>query len=317
MCANLIRSFEAMSGATAYGKLKFGPFELSSRERVLRRDGVVLPLGNRALDILIYLAERPGEVVAKRELMDHVWSDVTVEEGSLRVHVAAIRKALGDGQSGNRYIANIKGRGYSFVGTVVSLVGSTESGNDRSGQPGRLPAQPRRMIGRDPVISEVSDKLRDERFVTLLGPGGIGKTTIALAVGRAAAEEFGGEVYLVELESLTDPSHVPGAVATSLGLALKSKDPGLELVDLVRSRKLLVILDCCEHVIEAVASLAEQLCQQTEEVHILATSRELLKVEGEHCCRVRAYHPFSGEVEASNTPTIRRLIPSCRRQLSR
>src|SRR5258705_4473119 len=84
MCVNLIRSFEAMSGAAAYGKLKFGPFELSSRERVLRRDGVVLRLGDRALDILIYLAERPGEVVAKRELMGHVWSDVTVEQGSLR-----------------------------------------------------------------------------------------------------------------------------------------------------------------------------------------------------------------------------------------
>src|SRR6476659_1215498 len=182
-----------MFGTAVHRKLKFGPFELSIGERVLRRDGQVLPLGGRALDILIYLADRPGEVIAKQELIDHVWSDVTVEEGSLRVHVAAIRKALGDGQSGNRYIANIKGRGYSFVGTVVSLAGSTESGNDRSGQPGRLPAQPRRMIGRDPVTSEVSDKLRDERFVTLLGPGGIGKTTIALAVGRAAAEEFGGD----------------------------------------------------------------------------------------------------------------------------
>src|SRR6266478_1531345 len=286
MCANLILSFEAMSGAAAYGKLKFGPFELSIGERSLRREGVWLRLGGRALDLLIYLAERPGEVIAKQELIDHVWSDVTVEEGSLRVHVAAIRKALGDGQFGNRYIANIKGRGYSFVGTVVPLAGSTESGNDRSGQPGRLPAQPRRMIGRDSVISEVSDKLRDERFVTLLGPGGIGKTTIALAVGRAAAEEFGGEVYLVDLESLTDPRHVAGAVATSLGLALKSKDPGLELVDLVRSRKLLIILDSCEHVIEAVASLAEQLYRQTEEIHVLTTSRELLKVEGEHCCRV-------------------------------
>src|SRR6266403_128064 len=169
-----------MSGAVVHRKLRFGPFELSIGERVLRRDGQVLPLGGRALDILIYLADRPGEVIAKQELIDHVWSDVTVEEGSLRVHVAAIRKALGDGQFGNRYIANIKGRGYSFVDTVVSLAGSTESGNDRSGQPGRLPAQPRRMIGRDPVISEVSDKLRDERFVTLLGPGGIGKTTIAL-----------------------------------------------------------------------------------------------------------------------------------------
>ena len=110
MCANLMLSFEAMSGPAAYGKLKFGPFELSIGERLLRRE-VVLPLGSRALDILIYLAERPGEVIAKQELIDRVWPDVTVEEGSIRVHVAAIRKALGDGQFGNRYIANIKGRG--------------------------------------------------------------------------------------------------------------------------------------------------------------------------------------------------------------
>ncbi|SHG57288.1 ATP-binding protein [Bradyrhizobium erythrophlei] len=266
--------------------LQFGPFELSSRERVLRREGVVLPLGSRALDLLIYLAERPGEVIAKQELIDHVWSDVTVEEGSIRVHVAAIRKALADGQFGNRYIANIKGRGYSFVGTVVPLGGGTESRNARFRHQGRLPVRPIMMIGRETVVSEVSEKLRNERFVTLLGPGGIGKTTIALAVGRAAAEEFGGNVHFVDLESLTDPRHVAEAVATSLGLALKSKDLGLELVDLVRSRKLLIILDSCEHVIEAVASLAEQLYQQTEEIHVLTTSRELLKVEGEHCCRV-------------------------------
>jgi DNA-binding winged helix-turn-helix (wHTH) protein len=106
--------------------LQFGPFELSIRERVLRRDGVALTLGDRALDILIYLAERPGEVVAKREIMDHVWPDVTVEEGSIRVHVAAIRKALRDGQFGNGYIANIKGRGYAFVGTIVAFGGGME-----------------------------------------------------------------------------------------------------------------------------------------------------------------------------------------------
>jgi DNA-binding winged helix-turn-helix (wHTH) protein len=239
----------AMTDDDVHRNLQFGPFELSSRERVLRRDGVMLPLGSRALDLLIYLAERPGEVIAKQELIDHVWSDVTVEEGSLRVHVAAIRKAIGDGQFGNRYIANIKGRGYSFVGTVVPLAGSTESRSDRSRHQGRLPVR----SGRETVISEVSDKLRNERFVTLRGPGGIGKTTIALAVGRAAAEEFGGEVYFVDLEGLTDPRHVAGAVATSLGLALKSKDASLELVDLVRSRKLLIILDSSEHVIEAVA----------------------------------------------------------------
>ena len=275
-----------MHGSAVHRKLRFGPFELSIGERALRRDGVVLPLGGRALDILIYLAERPGEVIAKQELIDHVWPDVTVEEGSLRVHVAAIRKALGDGQLGNRYIANIKGRGYSFVGTVVPRDGGTESRNAEFLHQGRLPVRPIMMIGRETVVREVGDKLRNERFVTLLGPGGIGKTTIALAVGRAATEEFGGKVYFVDLESLTDPRHVAGAVATSLGLALKSKDPGLELIDLVRSRKLLIILDSCEHVIEAVASLAGQLCQQTEEVHLLTTSRELLKVEGEHCYRV-------------------------------
>jgi predicted ATPase/DNA-binding winged helix-turn-helix (wHTH) protein len=275
-----------MSDAVVHRKLRFSPFELSIGERVLRRDGQVLPLGGRALDILIYLADRPGEVIAKQELIDHVWPDVTVEEGSLRVHVAAIRKALGDGQFGNRYIANIKARGYSFVGTVVPLAGSMESRHDKFRHQGRLPVRPIMMIGRETVVGEVSDKLRDERFVTLLGPGGIGKTTIALAVGRVVAEAFGGKVHFVDLESLTDPQHVAGAVATSLGFALKSKDPGLELVDLVRSRKLLLILDSCEHVIEAVASLAEQLYQQTEEIHVLTTSRELLKVEGEHCYRV-------------------------------
>jgi predicted ATPase/DNA-binding winged helix-turn-helix (wHTH) protein len=289
-----------MHGTVVHRKLRFGPFELSIGERTLRRDGQVLPLGDRALDILVYLAARPGEVIAKQELIDHVWSDVIVDEGSLRVHVAAIRKALGDGQFGNRYITNIKGRGYSFVGTVVHLAGSTENRNDKFRHQGGLPVRRLMMIGRETVVREVGDKVRDERFVTLLGPGGIGKTTIALAVGRGAAEEFGGNVHLVDLESLTDPRHVAGAVATSLGLALKSKDPGLELVGLVRSRRLLIILDSCEHVIEAVASLTEQLYQQTDEVHVLATSRELLKVEGEHCYRIRPldYPPAGPEQTA-------------------
>src|SRR5258705_11225021 len=145
--------------------LQFGPFELSRQERLLRREGEVLPLGSRALDILIYLAGRPGEVISKQELIDHVWPDVTVEEGSIRVHVAAIRKALGDGQFGNRYIANIKGRGYSFVGNVVSRAGSTWSRNDKFWLQGRLPVRPLMMIDRESAISEVNDKLRDERFV--------------------------------------------------------------------------------------------------------------------------------------------------------
>jgi PAS domain S-box-containing protein len=112
------------------GRLRFGPFELSSKDRVLRREGSPILLGSRALDILAYLAVRAGEVIPKKELIDHVWPGVNIEEGSLRVHVAAIRKALRDGQFGNRYIANVRGRGYSFVGTVVRL----EDGNDGAPQ---------------------------------------------------------------------------------------------------------------------------------------------------------------------------------------
>jgi predicted ATPase/DNA-binding winged helix-turn-helix (wHTH) protein len=274
-----------MAGDGVHRKLKFGPFELSSGERVLQRDGVVLPLGSRALDILIYLAERPGEVVTKKELIDHVWPDVVVEEGSLRVHIAAIRKALRDGKLGNRYIANIQGRGYSFV---ASVVGADNRKINSPGQrhEGSLPARPRRTVGRDVILSDVQESLRKERFVTLLGPGGIGKTTIAVAAGHALAAEFGGEVYFVDLGSLADPDLVVRAIGTSVGLALKSNEASLELVELIRSRKLLIVLDNCEHVIQAAASIAEQLFQRAGQVHLLATSRELLKVEGEHCYRV-------------------------------
>jgi DNA-binding winged helix-turn-helix (wHTH) protein len=116
--------------AVGHRKLGFDPFELSIGERLLRRDGQVVPLGDRAFDILSYLADRPGQVIAKQELIDHVWSGVTVGEGSLRVHVSAIRKALRDGQFGNRYIANVTGRGYSFVGTIVRLEDGKDSRHD-------------------------------------------------------------------------------------------------------------------------------------------------------------------------------------------
>jgi DNA-binding winged helix-turn-helix (wHTH) protein len=175
-----------MDGIVVHRKLRFGPFELSIGERLLRRDGRVLALGDRALDILTYLADRPGEVIAKQELMDHVWPDVTVEEGSLRVHVAAIRKTLGDGQFGNRYIANIKGRGYSFVGTVVPLEDGEGGGSAGPGFRARLAAQPPMLIGREVTQSEVCNWIRQGRFVTLLRPGGIGETTVAVSDGHDA-----------------------------------------------------------------------------------------------------------------------------------
>ena len=136
------------------------------------------------------------------------------------------------------------------------------------------------MVGREPVLSEVMDNLRAERFVTLLGPGGIGKTTIAVAAGHAAAEEFGGDVYFVDLGSLTDPDHVVRAIGTSLGLVLKSNAASVELVDLIRSRKLLIILDNCEHVIEAAASVAEQLFQEAGQVYLAGHQSRIAEGRG-------------------------------------
>src|SRR6201985_1196538 len=154
-----------MDGTAVHRKLSFGPFELSTGERVLRRDGRALTLGDRALDILTYLADRPGEVIAKKELMDHVWPDVSVEEGSLRVHVAAIRKALRDGQVGNRYIANIKGRGYCFVGSVVRAEDGEDGGSDSPNSRGRLPTRPRMLIGREAAVRSLRDLLSVHRVV--------------------------------------------------------------------------------------------------------------------------------------------------------
>jgi predicted ATPase/DNA-binding winged helix-turn-helix (wHTH) protein len=307
-----------MCGASAHRKLRFGPFELSTGERALRRGGVALPLGERALDILIYLVERPGEVVTKKEIIDHAWPEFVVEEGTLRVHIATIRKALGDGKFGNRYISNIQGRGYSFVGSLIGLdnrktdIPKPQRTNIRH-YDGNLPVCHRRMLGRDLILSDVQGSIREQRFVTLLGPGGIGKTTIAVAVGHALAEDFGGEVYFVDLASLTHPDQVVRAIGTSLGLVRKSNDESLELVDLVRSRRLLIILDSCEHLIEAAASIAEQLFRVAEQVHLLVTSRESLRVEGEHCYRVDplAFPPVDADQTAEAVlrfPAVQLLV---------
>ena len=263
--------------------LQFGPFELSRRERVLRREGVVLPLGSRALDLLIYLAERPGEVIAKQELRDQIWSDVTVEEGSLRVHVAAIRKALGDGQFGNRYIANIKGRGYSFVGSVVRL---DDSNGSTSKKGPAFPARLSRMIGRDAAVDTISAQLVAGRFVTIVGAGGIGKTTVAVSIGRQLLQEFGDLVHFIDLGSLKDPLLVASATGLALGLPINERDPVPSLIAALRHRRILLVFDSCEHVIETASVLAERIFNEAPQAHILATSREALSVEGEQVHRL-------------------------------
>jgi predicted ATPase/DNA-binding winged helix-turn-helix (wHTH) protein len=264
-------------------KLQFGPFELSHDQRELRRENEVLPLGGRALDLLYYLVKRPGEVVTKKELIDHAWPDVVVEEGSLRVHIAAIRKALGDGKFGNRYIANIQGRGYSFVGSVIGL-------DDRNGsileKSPAFPPHLSRMIGRQVAVDTISAQLVTGRFVTIVGAGGIGKTTVAVSIGRRLLEEFGDLVHFIDLGSLKDPLLVASATGLALGLPINERDPVPSLIATLRHQRMLLVFDSCEHVIETASVLAERIFNEASQIHILATSREALDVEGEQVHRL-------------------------------
>src|ERR1700747_1623636 len=138
-------------GSPSVIRLRFGPFELNVAERSLRRANQVIPLGGRAYDVLIGLLENAGEVVAKAELIARAWPDVTVEEGSLRVHLSALRKALGDGQFGNKYIASISGQGYSFIAPVARLP-AVRDGSDASEGLSNLPPTLGRMVGRENVV---------------------------------------------------------------------------------------------------------------------------------------------------------------------
>src|ERR1700738_3850157 len=176
--------------------LCFGPFRLSARERVLEKGGVRVRLGSRALDILIALIERPTEVVSKRELIERVWPDVAVDEGSLRFHISALRKALGGGRSDRRYVTNVSGRGYCFVAPIsrpASL--PTPLRNSLAHSPVGLPPRPTRMVGREETVQLISEELTARRFLTIVGPGGIGKTTVAIAVSRGMLAALDGAVH--------------------------------------------------------------------------------------------------------------------------
>ena len=272
------------------GEIQFGPFRLSPSERLLTKDGAPINVGGRALDILITLIERPGEIISKKELLDRVWPDVTVDEGSLRFNIGSLRKILGDGRDGARYVTNVTGRGYCFVAPVsqgsVTQESVTKQITDRREDSNRFPSPLRRMIGRDSTVRAISDSLKAERFVTIVGAGGIGKTTVAVAVGHALLQEFDGEVLFVDLGALNDPQLVPSALSSIIGLVAHASDPISSLVAFLRHKRLLLVLDSCEHVVETAASLAEAIFAEGNEVHILATSREPLKVEGEHVHRL-------------------------------
>src|SRR5271154_6909801 len=265
--------------------VSFGPFSLFAAERLLKKADEPIPLGDRALDLLIALAERAGEVVTHKELMSTVWPDVTVEEGNLRFQMATLRKALGDGRDGVRYVSTVAGRGYCFVAPVTRSAAARTvpvTGIATTERVQKLPPRLVRMVGRDDTVRSLAEQLQRWRFVSIVGHGGVGKTTVAISVAHALVDGFHDAVFFIDLAALTDPQLVPTAVASALGLTVQTQDPLVGLLAFIGDRKILLVLDNCEHVISVAAALAERVVSEAPQAHILATSREALRVEGEH-----------------------------------
>src|SRR5580698_1473139 len=266
--------------------LSFGPFELSIGSRRLTNGTKTVPLGARAMDILISLVEQPSAVVGKRDLLERVWPNQRADEVSLRVHVSALRKALAQGDPSRRYIANVPGRGYSFIVPIAtSFLPTSEFEPAHNAW---LPARLERMVGRNKTVATIKAKLAEQKFVTIVGPGGIGKTTVAVAVAHEMRSVFDGEVRFVDLSPLYDASLVAPAVASAFGLAIQTADVLPLLIDRLAGAPKLLVLDSCEHVIDGASALAQRLFDHVPTLHLLATSREALRVEGENVYELAA-----------------------------
>lgn len=271
-------------------ELSFGLHRLIVGQRLLTRDGVPVELGARAFDILTVLTSTPNKVVSKKELLSQVWPNMVVEDGSLRFHIAGLRKALGDGKDGTRYITTIPGRGYCFVAPILSIGKSSRSTLDGAGiiPFANLPNRLNRVIGRNNDVRKLAEQLVASRFVTIVGPGGIGKTTVAVEVGHQVSEAFLGAVLFVDLGMLSDPKLVATALASMLGLTVHSEDALPSLLAYLRDKKILLIVDTCEHMVDVVAPLATSIIETAPNVHILATSREALSADGEQVYKLDA-----------------------------
>jgi len=304
------------------GALTFGPFSLHTAPLRLCRDGEEIRLGGRALDLLLALLTRPGEVLSRHELEAQVWPCSVVEDSSLRVHIAALRRALGDGIGGARYISNVPGRGYSFVGAVSRCAATAFHPSDCASAQNNLPLGLNRLIGRDAALAMLRAELAQRRLVSIVGHGGIGKTSLAVAVAAQLCGSYPDGAWFADLASLTAGSDVTGAVACALGLPQPYEADVCGLEAWLRPRRALLVLDNCEHLLDAAAALAERLLRQAPGLVILATSREPLDAESEWVHRLPPLEvppddPAIGSAEALRYPAIELLAERAAASLGR
>lgn len=262
--------------------LSFGPFTLAPSLRRLTRDGVALRLGSRALDVLIALIGRAGEVVSKDELIAAVWPNTFVDEANLRVHISALRKALGEDQLAAPVIENVPGRGYCFVAAVTRAHSPVDEVVAAADQPlTNLPLSLVRPLGRIDFIDAIVAQLPQRRLITIVGPGGMGKTTVAIAAAERLAGQFADGVAFVDLGTMTALDMVLPGILSAIEQVHGTVGPVRDLHAFLRGRQMLIVLDNCEHLIGEVATLAAQMLRACPDVRILTTSREPLRVPGE------------------------------------
>jgi predicted ATPase/DNA-binding winged helix-turn-helix (wHTH) protein len=267
-------------GAGRARAISFGTYVLLPEEKVLKEGRRTVPLGGRAFDILIALVGKAGHIVTKKDLMDQAWPQTIVADNNLRVHVAAIRKMLGDGVGSNRFIINVPGRGYSFIAPVENIETLERDSEPPPSVSHDIPNLVAQVLGRNSIIQSLVEQIPGQRLLTIVGSGGVGKTTVAIAVARQVAQHY-ERVCFVDLSSVEDPGAIPGLVASTLGVPYIISDPLGNAIARLRNHRYLIVLDNCEHVISNVATVVENLLRGTSGIDILATSREPMDCEGE------------------------------------
>lgn len=287
-------------------ELRFASFSIIPARRSLKRDGANVTLGSRAIDILLFLISSPGTLKTNDEIVKHVWPDTFVDDANLRVHLSALRKVLGDTKSEPQFIANVPGRGYTFVGEVI------RGGQETHQQPAKAQMPDdgtQKVFGRDEIIDSIVQQLQKTKLVTVTGPGGIGKSTVAKAVTKRL--EDGIKIIKVELSDLATGDLVPAVVASCLGIKYRSDNVLTAVCSALGNKPVVIILDGCEHLIDDVAEFVETVLQRTSMVRFLATSREPLRVSGERVHRLLPLNvPFSTAKleEASASPAVQLFV---------
>ena len=276
---------------------ELGPFHLDTGACVLLYGGDAVALGARAVGVLSLLVAHPRAYVHKDAILGTAWPGVMVEEANLAVQVSAIRRALARVPGGERWIETLPRRGYRFVGPVVECAAridqATGPARGEASPPGEaarlraatvhnLPERISSFIGRENDIAEVKRLLGQNRLVSLVGAGGIGKTRAALQVAAGLLDLHPDGVWLVELGSISDPGLVAACAAQAMRLPEQPAQPPLEsLCRHLASQRSLLLLDTCEHLIEATAAFVSTILSRTRHSRILVTSREALGLEGE------------------------------------